>query len=65
MAALLLLALPTPFHLLGTRPSQWPAYGRYLLPLSKAVPTLVLLGVGVTALAGRGRRRALVRSGAA
>ncbi len=54
VAALFLLALPTPFYILGPRPSLWPAYGRYLLPLSKAVPTLLLLSVGGMAIAGSG-----------
>jgi len=50
IAALVLLALPTPFALFDTArnvtvwdPSPgWPAWQRYALPLSKAVPTLVL-----------------------
>jgi hypothetical protein len=50
LLAMALLALPTPFALLGPRPGLWSLGERALLPLSKAGPTVLLLVVGVAAL---------------
>ncbi|MBC8422905.1 DUF2029 domain-containing protein, partial [bacterium] len=65
IAALVLLALPTPFALFDTAlnvtvwdPSAgWPAWQRYALPLAKVVPTLLLYVVCLAWLMRPGPRR--------
>jgi len=60
-AALLLLALPSPFGLLNPAPpgtsaeaaAAWPLGLRALLPLSKVLPTVLLYAVGVSRLGRR------------
>lgn len=64
IAALILLALPTPFALFDVDknpavwdPSAtWPAWQRYVLPLSKALPTAALLGICLWLLGRAGWR---------
>jgi len=57
LLAMTILALPTPFALLGPRPGLWSLGERVVLPLSKAVPTALLLGVAVAALLRPGRQK--------
>jgi hypothetical protein len=44
------LALPTPFALLGSDTSRWALLDRVAPPLSKAIPLVLLYGVGARAL---------------
>ena len=44
------LALPTPFGLLGSDPSGWSLLERLAPPLSKAIPLVLLYGVGAAAM---------------
>jgi glycosyl transferase family 87 len=44
------LALPTPFALFGPDPSGWSLLQRLAPPLSKAIPLVLLYGVGVAAM---------------
>jgi hypothetical protein len=44
------LALPTPFALLGSDPSRWTLLERVAPPLAKAIPLVLLYGVGARAL---------------
>jgi hypothetical protein len=44
------LALPTPFAVLGSDPSSWTLLERLALPLSKAIPLVLLYAVGAGAV---------------
>ncbi len=62
LVAVIVLVLPTPSRLFDTQldpevwdPStSWPGYARYLVPLAKAVPVLVLYAVAMRSVVARG-----------
>jgi hypothetical protein len=51
-AAIVALALPSPFLVLGSDPSAWQPAARVLPPLCKAVPLATLYGIGLACTAG-------------
>ena len=53
VAALAVLAAPSPFVLMPRDPAAWTVAGWVLLSLSKAVPTIVVLAIGVNYLRGQ------------